>query len=85
MTSPHLTSLPTELLDLILSKLDTKSLRQLNCVSSWAYNITLPLLWQTLDLVDRPGSTPITKEGDYDIIDTHDDSGIIYKLIIVAR
>lgn len=82
---PSLTALPNELVDYIVHLLDPNTLRQFNSVSRWAYDLSLPLIWRHLELVDQPSTTPFKESHDVELYEYHDDTAIINKLVTIAR
>jgi hypothetical protein len=74
-----LQDLPKELLLSILDLLDRPHLVALNQTNSWFYDISLPLIWRNIELVDQS-----TDHGDGGV-DEHDDTPLLRLLLTFVK
>lgn len=88
----QLLALPEELLHSIISFLPHEPLLNFNLLNRQCYQLTTPLLWREVELVDCRSTRPrVRRKGEEGIDgaheemleDEHDDSPIIAKLLII--
>ena len=70
--------LPEELLTDIVERLDQPGLLSLSLVSRWCYELTPPVIWREVQLVDCSTNT-------LDGVDEHDDTPLLKKLLALAK
>lgn len=79
-SSNRLAEIPEEILQETLQYLDESDLYHFAQLCRWSYDKAIPLLWQDIELVDcRTPSSEVP-----DLVDEHDDTPIIRKLLVLA-
>lgn len=87
----QLQNLPEELLSIIFQYLSLQDLRQINLVHKRFYRHALPLLWNSIELTDcGPFQTsfliiPHDHLDREEILDDHDDTPMLQKLVLLAK
>lgn len=77
-----LQNLPSELLQHIVELLDKPDLCRLNLASRWAYEVATPLVWNDLELTDCNNDTHSHED---EVVDEHDDTPMLRKLLVLVR
>lgn len=77
--------LPDELCYLIFDLLDSRSLCVAATISRWTHYFAVPLIWRSVELVDRRHEYVDDEDESKTLTDDHDDIPIIERLVVLAR